>query len=108
MRKAHPCGADAWTVTRVGGDVGLRCAGCGRRIFLARRELARRLHPRAQRRRCELGLARRRVDRPGAENPSEDARPAELGQSLLHVGVVGLAGQFEEEEIVARLGAGWS
>lgn len=46
MRKAHPCGADTWTVTRVGGDVGLRCVGCGRRIFLARRELARRLHPR--------------------------------------------------------------
>ena len=44
MRKAHPCGADSWTVTRVGGDVGLRCVGCGRRIFLARRELARRLH----------------------------------------------------------------
>lgn len=45
MRKAHPCGADTWAVTRVGGDVGLRCTGCGRRIFLARRELARRLHP---------------------------------------------------------------
>ncbi len=45
MRKSHPCGVDTWTVTRVGGDVGLRCSGCGRRIFLSRRELARRLRP---------------------------------------------------------------
>ena len=43
MRKSHPCGSDTWVVTRVGGDVGIRCAGCGRRIFLLRRELARRL-----------------------------------------------------------------
>ena len=48
LRKAHPCGADTWTVTRVGGDVGLRCTGCARRIFLARRELARRLHPQSR------------------------------------------------------------
>lgn len=36
MRKPHPCGSDVWDVYRVGADIGLRCAGCGRRIMLAR------------------------------------------------------------------------
>ena len=43
LRKPHPCGTDAWRVRRIGGDVGLTCQGCGRRIFLPRSELARRL-----------------------------------------------------------------
>jgi hypothetical protein len=36
MRKAHPCGSDRWTVYRVGADIGLRCAGCGRLVLLER------------------------------------------------------------------------
>lgn len=36
LRKAHPCGSDVWTIYRVGADIGLRCAGCGRRVLLAR------------------------------------------------------------------------
>jgi hypothetical protein len=36
-RKAHPCGADTWEVFRVGADIGLKCAGCGRRVLLTRR-----------------------------------------------------------------------
>ena len=36
MKKAHPCGARIWTVTRVGMDVKLRCAGCGREVELPR------------------------------------------------------------------------
>lgn len=36
MRKAHPCGSDAWEVTRVGTDIGLCCLGCQRRIMLTR------------------------------------------------------------------------
>ena len=42
MRKPHPCGSQEWTVTRLGADIGLECIGCGRRVMLTRRELARR------------------------------------------------------------------
>lgn len=42
MRKSHPCGSFEWTVTRLGADIGLECKGCGRRVMLTRRELARR------------------------------------------------------------------
>ena len=42
MRKAHPCGSFDWRVTRLGADIGLECLGCGRRVMLTRRELARR------------------------------------------------------------------
>ena len=43
LRKPHPCGSYEWTVTRLGADIGLVCKGCGRRVLLTRRELARRL-----------------------------------------------------------------
>ena len=43
LRKPHPCGSYEWTVTRLGADIGLECKGCGRRVMLTRRELARRL-----------------------------------------------------------------
>ncbi|HEV2474852.1 MAG TPA: DUF951 domain-containing protein [Chthonomonadales bacterium] len=43
LRKKHPCGADEWTVTRTGADVGIRCAGCGRRVMLDREEFERRV-----------------------------------------------------------------
>jgi len=43
LRKQHPCGSYEWTVTRLGADIGLECKGCGRRVMLTRRELARRL-----------------------------------------------------------------
>ena len=36
MRKPHPCGSVEWAVTRIGADIGLRCAGCGRRMMLDR------------------------------------------------------------------------
>jgi hypothetical protein len=39
MRKAHPCGAMEWKVTRLGADIGLECLGCGRHVLLTRREL---------------------------------------------------------------------
>jgi hypothetical protein len=42
MRKQHPCGSTDWKVTRLGADIGLECLGCGRRVMLTRRELARR------------------------------------------------------------------
>lgn len=43
LRKAHPCGSLDWVVVRMGADIGLKCTGCGRRILLSRREVARRL-----------------------------------------------------------------
>jgi hypothetical protein len=43
MRKPHPCGSYEWTVVRLGADIGLECQGCGRRVMLTRRELARRI-----------------------------------------------------------------
>ncbi|MBN1231633.1 MAG: DUF951 domain-containing protein [Anaerolineales bacterium] len=42
MRKEHPCGSYIWKVTRLGADIGLECAGCGRRVMLSRRKLSRR------------------------------------------------------------------
>jgi hypothetical protein len=43
LRKPHPCGSYEWTVTRLGADIALECKGCGRRVMLTRRELAKRL-----------------------------------------------------------------
>ncbi len=42
MRKPHPCGGRAWTVVRVGADIGLRCGSCERRIMMDRPTLHRR------------------------------------------------------------------
>ena len=46
MRKPHPCGSSDWRVVRLGADIGLKCMGCGRRILLSRREVARRMKKR--------------------------------------------------------------
>jgi hypothetical protein len=43
LRRAHPCGADTWTVDRLGADIGLRCSGCGRHVLIERAHLERRL-----------------------------------------------------------------
>ena len=43
LRKTHPCGSTDWKVVRLGADIGLVCQGCGRRVLLSRRELAKRL-----------------------------------------------------------------
>jgi hypothetical protein len=43
LRKPHPCGNTDWIVVRLGADIGLKCLGCGRRILMPRREVARRL-----------------------------------------------------------------
>ena len=36
MRKPHPCGSLEWTVTRIGADIKIRCAGCDRIVMLDR------------------------------------------------------------------------
>jgi len=43
LRKPHPCGSFEWTVVRLGADIGLECRGCGHRVMLTRRELAKRM-----------------------------------------------------------------
>ncbi|HKZ54328.1 MAG TPA: DUF951 domain-containing protein [Anaerolineales bacterium] len=43
LRKPHPCGSRDWAVVRLGADIGLKCLGCGRRVLMPRREVARRL-----------------------------------------------------------------
>ena len=43
MRKSHPCGSTDWKVVRLGADIGVVCQGCGRRVLLSRRKLARRV-----------------------------------------------------------------
>lgn len=36
MKKKHPCGADTFSVGRVGMDFRIRCTGCGREVMVAR------------------------------------------------------------------------
>jgi len=36
MKKKHPCGADTFTVTRIGMDFKLRCDGCGHEVMIPR------------------------------------------------------------------------
>lgn len=43
LRKPHPCGSYEWVVVRLGADIGLECKGCGRRVLLTRRDLAKRI-----------------------------------------------------------------
>jgi len=43
MRKPHPCGGYEWRVVRLGADIGIKCATCGRRVLLPRGEFERRL-----------------------------------------------------------------
>lgn len=38
LRKPHACGSNRWRIYRVGSDMGLQCAGCGRRQLLPRRK----------------------------------------------------------------------
>ncbi|MCL2867600.1 MAG: DUF951 domain-containing protein [Clostridia bacterium] len=35
-RKQHPCGANEWTVIRVGADIKMKCSGCGRIVMMDR------------------------------------------------------------------------
>ncbi len=39
MKKAHPCGSKQFTVMRVGSDVRIVCAGCGRDLTVPRVKL---------------------------------------------------------------------
>ena len=43
LRRAHPCGGDAWLVDRLGADIGLRCQTCDRHVLVERRMVERRM-----------------------------------------------------------------
>ena len=38
MKKGHPCGANQWTVIRLGSDIKVKCDNCGRVIMMPRIE----------------------------------------------------------------------
>ena len=38
-KKSHPCGANTFTVLRVGMDFRIRCTGCGHEIMLPRAKI---------------------------------------------------------------------
>ena len=41
MKKPHACGANEWTIIRVGADVKIKCAQCGRIVMLDRTDFIR-------------------------------------------------------------------
>lgn len=43
LKKAHPCGANAWEIMRLGMDVKLRCGGCDHIVRLPRAQFERRV-----------------------------------------------------------------
>jgi len=43
MKKAHPCGANRWEITRMGADIKIKCTNCGHVVMLSRREFEKKL-----------------------------------------------------------------
>lgn len=39
LKKGHPCGANDWTVIKLGMDIGLKCNSCGRKVKVLRADL---------------------------------------------------------------------
>ena len=39
LKKGHPCGENLWEVVKLGADIRLKCAKCGRLIIIPRIEL---------------------------------------------------------------------
>lgn len=39
MKKAHPCGTNAWELLRIGMDIRMRCGGCGHQLMLPRKQV---------------------------------------------------------------------
>ena len=38
MKKAHPCGTNAWKIIRLGMDIRIKCTGCSHSILMPRQE----------------------------------------------------------------------
>ncbi|WP_335871910.1 DUF951 domain-containing protein [Bacillus sp. 2205SS5-2] len=43
MKKAHPCGENAWEIIRMGMDVRIKCEGCGHSVLIPRKEFSRKM-----------------------------------------------------------------
>lgn len=43
LKKAHPCGENKWEIMRTGVDFRLKCLGCERLVWLARRDFEKRV-----------------------------------------------------------------
>ena len=41
MKKPHACGANEWTIIRVGADIKIRCNQCGRIVMMDRADFIR-------------------------------------------------------------------
>ncbi len=41
MKKPHACGANEWTIIRVGADIKIKCNHCGRIVMLDRADFVR-------------------------------------------------------------------
>jgi hypothetical protein len=41
MKKPHACGANEWTIVRVGADVKIKCGRCGRIVMMDRADFVR-------------------------------------------------------------------
>ena len=39
LKKGHPCGENLWEVVKLGADIRLKCAKCGRIVIIPRIEL---------------------------------------------------------------------
>jgi hypothetical protein len=42
-RKKHVCGSDTWIVERMGAEVRIKCAKCGREVMMLKMELDRKI-----------------------------------------------------------------
>ena len=42
LKKPHACGENLWEIVRVGADIKLKCAACGRVVMLDRLEFLKR------------------------------------------------------------------
>ncbi len=38
MKKTHPCGANRFSVLRIGADFKIKCVGCGHEVMLTRQK----------------------------------------------------------------------
>ena len=36
LKKGHPCGENLWEVIRLGADIKIKCAKCGRMVMIPR------------------------------------------------------------------------
>lgn len=43
MKKAHPCGVNAWKIIRLGADIRIKCTGCQHSVLIPRREFEKKL-----------------------------------------------------------------